>query len=194
MTTCNFSTNTALFTLAMLLFGMSSTTTANDLDLRVSDDAIHGNLTLENDESTLGYGLGYFYKDSNEAINIVNVDLHTKGQTAISNMPTTVGIGIQGNYFKEDALKGSAIAIGGSVRVNLPDIPGTSIQTEAHYAPDVLAFGDADTYTRANVQMNYRIIRTADISAGYRYLNASLKAGSHRTFESGFFVGIKMNF
>jgi len=167
---------------------------ANELDLRVSNDSLHGNYSVQNDDSKLMFGLGYFYNDARNSINIFNVDLHAKGQTALGNLPTTIGIGFQGNLFKEGDFKGSAVGVGGSVRINLPDVPGLSIESALHYAPDVLAFSDADAFKRFRLQLNYRIIENADVSLGYQYLNAGIKDGGDRTFESGAFLGMKLKF
>ena len=167
---------------------------ASEFDMRISDDAIHANYSVANSAGTGQFGLGYFYKNEDQAINILNLDLHTKGQTAIANLPTTVGIGFQANLFKEDEIKGSAIGIGGSVRVNLPEIPGLSIETALHYAPEVLAFGDSDEFRRFRLQVNYRIIENADLSLGYRYLNVGIEDADNHTFESGAFLGVKLAF
>lgn len=180
--------------LSIALVAGSSAALGNDFDLRVSDDALHANIAFINPDSGLMYGLGYFYKDADEEINVINMDLHSRGQTALGNMPTTVGLGVQGVYFKEDTFEGSALGLGANVRVNLPDAPGLSLETEAHYAPDVLAFSDAKRFLRFRLQANYRVIQTADISAGYRYLNAKPENGKARTLESGLFVGLKLNF
>lgn len=173
---------------------LAETVLANEFDMRISDDAIHANYSISNAASNGQFGLGYFYKNEDQAINILNLDLHTKGQTAIANLPTTVGIGFQANLFKEDELKGSAIGIGGSVRVNLPETPGLSIETALHYAPEVLAFGDSDEFRRFRLQLNYRIIENADLSVGYRYLNVGIEDADNHTFESGAFLGVKLSF
>ncbi len=188
-----FRTTTLLLS-ALLLPVLSTSITANELDLRISDDSVHANFAVTDSYSSGTFGMGYFYKDEDEAINVINLDVHTKGQTAIGNMPTTVGLGIQGTYFKEDHFKGSAAAVGGSVRINVPSAPGVSLETEAHYAPNVLSFGDSDSFARLRLQGNYRIIQSADISLGYRYLRAGIEDGGHRTFESGAFIGMKLKF
>ncbi len=174
---------------------LCTSVTANEFDLRISDDAIHGNFAISKEDSNAQFGIGYFYKDEDDAINIMNIDLHTKGQTAIANMPTTVGIGFSGNLFKEGDFKGSAIGIGGSVRINIPEAPGVSVESALHYAPDVLAFGDSDEFRRFRLQANYRIIESADISLGYRYLNVGVEdLDKNHTFESGAFLGLKLTF
>lgn len=167
---------------------------ANDFDIRISDDTVQGAISIDSDQSDLMFGMGYLYKDDRETINAFNVDLHAKGQTAIANMPTTVGIGFQGNIYKVEDFKGSAVGLGGTVRINLPEVPGVSLEGEAHYAPDILAFNDSDEFTRARVQANYRIIRSADISLGYRYLNAGAEDAGDTTLESGFYLGMKLKF
>ncbi len=140
------------------------------------------------------FGLGYFYKDANNSINILNADLHAKGQTAIGNFPTTVGIGFQGNAFKDGDFKGSAIGVGGSIRINIPSSPGLSIGSALHYAPNVLTFNDADKFKRFHLQINYRVIENADISVGYHYINVGIEDKNSHTLESGPFLGMKLKF
>jgi hypothetical protein len=187
----NFLLASALCSSAFISLSVS----ANEFDMRISDDSIHGNFSIFKEDSDAQFGIGYFYKNEDEAINIMNIDLHTKGQTAIANLPTTVGIGFSANLFKEGNFKGSAIGIGGSVRVNIPETPGLSIETALHYGPNVLSFGDSDEFRRFRLQVNYRIIESADISLGYRYLNVGVEeTNDNHTFESGAFLGLKLSF
>ncbi len=166
---------------------------ANELDLRISDDSIHGNYAVTNEKTV--FGLGYFYKNDDSSINIINTDLHAKGQTAIGNLPMTVGIGFQGNFFKEDDFKGSTVGVGGTVRINIPEALGLSIESSLHYAPEVLSFGDANEFRRFRLQANYHIIENADISFGYHYLNVGIEnVNMNHTFESGAFLGMKLKF
>mgnify|MGYP000031650454 FL=1 len=167
--------------------------TANELDLRISDDSIHGNYAVTNKKTM--FGLGYFYKDEDSSVNVINTDLHAIGQTAIANLPTTIGIGFQGNFLKTGDFKSSAIGVGGSIRVNIPEALGLSIETALHYAPEVLSFGDSDEFRRFRLQANYHIIENADISLGYHYLNVDSEEGNtNKTLESGAFLGMKLKF
>lgn len=185
------------FSKATLLFfsaSMSCFTLASELDFRLSNDAVNVNFASSSDSSPLSIGLGHFYRDEGDAINITNLDIHTVGQTAIGNLPTTVLLGMQAVYMSEDKFKGSATAIGGTVRSNLPDTPGLSLEGTVYYAPDILSYGDSDSYARARAQLNYRVIENADLIGGYRYLRTGIKDAGHRTFESGVYIGLRMNF
>lgn len=178
-----------------LSFLAASNAYSGEVAFRISNDTIGGGIEGDIGDSGLIAGFEHFYKDKSEAINISNINLHTKGQTAIVNMPTTIMLGLEATHIKEGDFKGSAIAFGGNVRINIPASPGLSTELRAHYAPDIVAYGDSDRYTHIRAQMNYRVIQSADISAGYQYLNTGVKGNSdHRTFESGLFLGMRISF
>ena len=174
---------------------LSSAALGGEVAFRISNDTIGGGIEGDLGSSGLVAGFEHFYKDRNKSINISNVNLHIKGQTAIANMPTTVMLGLEATHMKEGKFKGSAIAFGGNVRVNIPASPGLSTELRGHYAPNIVAYGDSDRYTHLRAQINYRIIQTADLSLGYQYLNTGVEDSSKdRTFESGLFVGLKLSF
>ena len=172
---------------------LTTHTDANDLDIRLNNDAVHTNFTLDSSRAKAKFGLGYFYKDDKYSTNIVNATLHAKGRTAINNMPTSVSVGFEGNFFKLDNFKGSAAGIGGSARVNIPSVPGLSVESDLHYAPKVLSFGDSNEFRRFRLQSNYRIIENADIAIGYRYINVgSEQSNDNTTIESSIYLGLQL--
>ena len=183
-------------TLAFLLstVAFANYVSASELSFRISNDTVGGGLEGNVGESDMFAGFEHMYKDKDDAVNISNLNFHTRGQTVVGNMPTTVMIGLEATHMKEGAFKGSAIAFGGNIRMNLPSAPGLSLETRLHYAPDIVSYGDSDRFTRARAQINYRVIKSADISAGYQYLNTGVKDGDDRTFESGLYVGLKLVF
>ncbi|MCH2159397.1 MAG: YfaZ family protein [Oleiphilaceae bacterium] len=176
------------------LLALSSLSYAGGASFRISNDTIGGGIDGQIGETDLVAGFEHFYKDESESVNISNINLHTQGQTAISNLPTTVLLGLEATHMKEGEFKASAVAFGGAVRINLPSTPGLSVETRLHYAPDILAYGDSDEFKRFRAQLNYRVIQSADLSLGYQYLNAGIKDAGDRTFESGYFIGLGMKF
>lgn len=184
-----------LVILLTLSFLLTHEAHSGEVAFRISNDTIGGGIEGDIGDSGLVAGFEHFYKDKSNAINLSNVNLHTKGQTAIANMPTTIMLGLEATRMKEGEFKGSAIAFGGNVRINIPASPGLSTELRAHYAPDIVAYGDSDRYTHLRAQVNYRVIQSADISAGYQYLNTGVKgSGRDRTFESGLFLGMRISF
>jgi hypothetical protein len=184
----------SILQLTLLLIVSNSVLAEGELDFRISDDTIGGGISSSSYDSSLNYGFEHFYRDEGDSINISNINLHARGQTVIANLPATVDIGAEATYMKEGNFKGSAIAFGANLRMNLPTAPGVSLEGRAHYAPDIVAFGDSDRFLRLRTQVNYRVIQNADISAGYQYLSTGIKNGGDRTFESGLYLGMKLIF
>ena len=180
--------------LSLSIIFVSTTASAIDASFRISNDTVGAGIETNFDSSDLNTGFEFFYRDKQEAINVSNINVHTMGQTVIGNLPTTVMLGFEATHMKEGEFKGSALALGGKLRVNVPSAPGLSFETRLHYAPDIVAYGDSDRFSRARVQASYRVIRSADISAGYQYLNTGIKDSDDRTFESGFYLGLKLVF
>lgn len=174
------------------LISMSTVAQANDATLRLSDDSVHGQVNLSNNTSNLDFGAGYMYHEGSR--HIINLDLHTKGQTAIGNLPTTVGVGVQLTGYDDNDIEGAAVGLGGFARLNMPEVPGLSFEGALHYAPSILSFADSDDMTRLRIQANYRLIKTADVFAGYHYLNTDVDGGSDLTLDEGIFIGMKLMF
>lgn len=77
------------------------------------------------------------------------------------------------------------------------DRAGLSFGGSLHYAPSILSFGDSDDMTSVELRGgSYRVIRNAEVFAGYRYLNTELDfAGSPDVnLDEGVLAGIKIFF
>lgn len=193
---------------SLSLLALSSTlltalpASAGEFVLRASDDTVHVNVSDPMESKDISFGLGYLYKNGEgekNKTNIINADLHAVGRTSLGNMPTVAGIGIQGNYAYQDfshhsSIHAAAVGVGGMVAVALPEVPGLSVDMQAHYAPDILAWGDSDAFRRVLVELNYSVIKNADIITGYRYINTGLEDAKSFTFESGVYVGFRALF
>jgi len=174
------------------LIAGSTVANANDASLRISNDSVHTQVNLSPNNANIDFGAGYMYHEGSR--HIINIDMHAKGQTAIGNLPTTAGIGVQATGFDDKKIDGGALGLGGFARLNIPSVPGLSLEGALHYAPSILSFGDADDLTRVRAQVNYRVIQNADVFLGYHYLNTDLDGGSDVTLDKGIFAGMKLLF
>lgn len=167
---------------------------ANDLDLSLTNDSVKAQVNFFGAQDELQLGTGYTYHDGSRHIG--NIDFHAQGRTAIGNLPTTAGIGLRGIAWDDDRLDGGAIGLGGFATVNVPDVPGLSFTGSLHYAPSILSFGDSDDMTSIELRGSYRVIRNAEVFAGYRYLNTELDfAGAPDiNLDEGVLAGIKIFF
>lgn len=166
---------------------------AADVDLSLTDDSVKGQFNAFDANSEIQLGAGYTYHEGSR--HITNLDFHAQGRTALGNLPTTAGLGMKGLYWDDDSLDGGAVGIGGFATVNIPNVPGLSFTGSAHVAPDILSFGDSEDMVSVEVRGSYRIIRNAEIFAGYRYLNTDLDGISGDVdLDEGVLAGLKLYF
>jgi len=165
---------------------------AGDLDLSLTNDSVkfHGNAF--NAEDQLQLGAGYTYHEGSR--NIVNLDVHAQGRSALGNLPATAGIGIQGLAWDDNPGDGGGIGIGGYGTLNIPAVPGLSVYGALHYSPSILSYGDSRHITNLELRSSYRVIRNAEVFAGYRYLNTDLEGGGDINLDEGILGGIKIFF
>eukprot|EP00163_Fabomonas_tropica_P004165 TRINITY_DN13683_c0_g1_i1.p3 TRINITY_DN13683_c0_g1~~TRINITY_DN13683_c0_g1_i1.p3 ORF type:complete len:187 (+),score=44.91 TRINITY_DN13683_c0_g1_i1:634-1194(+) len=167
---------------------------AGDVDLSLTDDSVKGQVNFFGNDNDIQLGTGYTYHEG--GLDILNVDFHAQGRTAIGNLPTTAGIGMRGLAWDANRLEGGAIGLGGFGTVNIPDVPGLSFTGALHYAPSILSFGDSDDLTSLELRANYRVIRNAEVFAGYRYLNTDLdvRGAGDVDLDEGIMAGMKIFF
>lgn len=166
---------------------------ATDLDLSLTDDSVKAQVNVFDANANTQVGAGYTYHEGSR--HIANVDVHAQGRTALGNLPTTAGIGLQGIYWDDDPFDGGAVGLGGFATVNIPNVPGLSFTGAAHYAPDILSFGDSQDMTSLELRGSYRVIRTAEVFVGYRYLNTDLEdIPGDADLDEGVMAGMKLYF
>ncbi|WP_111495768.1 MULTISPECIES: YfaZ family outer membrane protein [Marinobacter] len=165
---------------------------AADFDLSLTNDSAKGQINFMPNTADLQAGAGYTYHDGSR--HIVNLDVHAQGRTAVGNLPTTAGIGFKGIGWDDDDLDGGAVGIGGFATMNIPRVPGLSVNGALHYAPSILSFGDSDDMTSVEARVSYRVIRNAEVFGGYRYLNTDLDSHGDINLDEGIMAGMKLYF
>ena len=167
---------------------------AGDVDLSLTNDSVKGQVNFLSTNNDLQLGTGYTYREGGR--DIFNVDFHAQGRTALGNLPTTAGIGMRGIYWDQSRADGGAVGLGGFATVNIPNVPGLSFTGGLYYAPSILSFGDSDDMTSLELRGSYRVIRNAEVFAGYRYLNTELDRPLRGdvNLDEGVMAGMKIFF
>ena len=165
---------------------------AADVDLSLTSDSVKAQFNAMNTNSELQFGGGYTYHEGSR--HILNADFYAQGRTAIGNLPTTAGIGLRGIGWEDDPGDGGAVMPGGFATLNVPDVPGLSFTGRLHFAPSILSFGDSDRMTSLELRTSYRIIRNAEVFAGYRYLNTDFEGPADLNLDEGVLAGMKLFF
>ncbi|TVP57503.1 MAG: hypothetical protein EA349_06475 [Halomonadaceae bacterium] len=172
---------------------------AGDFAISLTDDSAKAQFNFADQSDELAFGAGYTYHTGSR--HIANFDFHAQGRSAIGNLPATVGVGARSFYFRDRPVEGGAVGLGGYSSINIPDVPGLSVNGSLHFAPTILSFGDSDGMTSLELTLGYRVIRNAEFFAGYRYVQTDIDASDRDgnaiddvTLDEGFLAGLRIMF
>lgn len=108
-----------------------------------------------------------------------------------------IGVGPRLYYFITDIpdASGVAIALGGDLRYNLPQVQRLALQGTVYYAPSITSTLDADSFFEFGTRVAYEILPTANVYLGYRRIRVGYTKGkgSHTLDDSAMF-GINFSF
>ncbi|WP_430462056.1 YfaZ family outer membrane protein [Thalassolituus sp. LLYu03] len=136
------------------------------LDISLADDVVR----LGYDATQMGSGLhvsfaGLHHEDDG--------DMLSAGLHVVDVRPSTshmyIGVGAQAFVFSTDDYDGSALGVGGFFRYSFPAAPDVSLAGYAYYAPPVVSFMDAENMIVSDLRLQFSLLPTARIYAGYRY-------------------------
>ena len=165
---------------------------ASNFDVRIGNKTAAANLNLAPKNAKINVDLGYLFHTNN--INVGTLGLHAVGQTVLANLPTTAGVGFEVTSFKAGSVNGTGLGLGGFLKVNIPNVPGLSVEGVAHISPNILTFGDASNMKNLRIQANYRLIPNAEVFAGYHYQHADLEHGNSISMDASPFIGMSLRF
>lgn len=88
-----------------------------------------------------------------------------------------------------------AVGVGGFFRYGLPVNPDVGIAGYIYYAPSVLSFSETENMINSDLRLQYSVIPSARVYAGYRYVGIRLEDGSKRhKLGNGFHLGLTIDF
>lgn len=166
---------------------------AHTLDLAINNDAVGFDFTTQLRKSELNLGGGILHhKDGGDAYYAsVFVADNVNKQSGI-----LAGIGARYYFIDADEIDqdGTALGLGGFVTWDIPSVPNLSLRGDLYYAPDVLSFGEVETYADFSGRVQYRLIEQAWVHAGYRRARVSPEEGDDQNIDEGGFIGLMVWF
>lgn len=160
----------------------------NNEDLEVSASIDLNALTYYSDSTSYTLDASYLHTDGDNLTTVgVSAENTLQGVEGVA-----LGLGIK-SVFADNFV---AIPFFAKAKYTLPfgySIPTTSLTTSIAYAPSVLAFRDAESYTEFRVEANMEIITNIHLFTGYR--NVDTEYDTHdQTFNNSFYGGMKLSF
>ena len=146
------------------------------------------NLTYYTDGTSYIFDVSYLHTEGNNLIT-----LGISGQNTFQGLEgLSLAFGLKG-AFTDDFL---AFPLYAKVIYRLPlhdRIPPTSLSTGFAYAPSVLSFRDAESYTEFRLEADMEVISNIHIFTGYRRINTNYE-NLDKTLNNSFYGGLKLSF
>ncbi len=119
------------------------------------------------------------------------VDFATTGSD-----PLQVGVGGRFFFINPDGPggNGTALGVGGFARYTLPEYNRIALSGHAYFAPNIVAFGNADRFFEYAFRVEYNILRQANVYVGYRHVSTDFSGGPTLTMDTGLHVGLRITF
>lgn len=102
------------------------------------------------------------------------------------------GLGIKSVYTNQMSKTFFALPLSGYTRVEMSEV--IYIDGEISYAPKVLSFSDARTYTDMKVKFNYKMLSDGYVFLGARSIKTKYENGTTSKFDTAAFVGFEVRF
>lgn len=160
------------------------------LDLSINDDTA----SLDYDATRMGSPLhvssGVLHHEEDGdliSFGINAVDVRSK------ESPLRIGVGGKVYGYFTKAADSGAMAIGGFLRYTPPELAGLGFAGHAYYAPSVLSFRSTDNMIDLGARVEYKLLPTAMVYLGYRFVDANDEAGDIEIARDAHF-GLRINF
>lgn len=133
-----------------------------------------GFLHHETDGDLISFGLN--------AVDVRNSDSHVR-----------IGVGGKIYGYLTDQADSGALAVGGFVRYTPPELAGIGFSAHGYYAPSVLSFHSTENFADFGARVEYKLLPTAQVYLGYRFVEANDEVGDIGVVKAGHF-GLRINF
>ena len=178
---------TTLFWLGLLHAQSDIGLNINDEDLEVTASIDLNTLTYYSDSTSYSLDASYLHTDGDDLVTVgVSAESTFQGVQGLA-----LGLGIK-SVFADDFI---AIPFFAKAKYTLPfySMPTTSLATSFAYAPSVLSFSDAESYTEFRVEANMEVINNVHLFGGYRNVHTEYDTND-LTFNNSFYGGLKLSF
>ncbi|MGQ0618797.1 MAG: YfaZ family outer membrane protein [Panacagrimonas sp.] len=151
-------------------------------------------INLDKGEYDLGVIAGEVEDSGDDKFFSGHAGLLLTGDAGATGANVTAGLGARLQYLDGEGDSGGGLALGGQVRVKLPQATRVRFNAYAYYGPDASIFGDFDSFLEFSGSVGYEILRDAEFYVGYRVIEVGLDEGPDVDVEDGIHVGIRLDF
>lgn len=168
---------------------MQSALAGGSVDLSLNNDSVR----FEYDATKIGSGL---HISAGVLHHVDDGDVLSVGLNAVdvNNQKRSIFFGVGAKLFAyfTDVENSGALGVGGFFRYEDPALKGFGFGGQLYYAPRVTAISDTKSFIETDVRIQYRIVPTARLYMGYRFVEA--EADAKATIEDNIVFGFRADF
>ncbi len=181
-------------TLGVILALATQAGQAAELDLNLNGDTAKLSYAWEVEPRNLRLDAAWMHHQDRG--DVINLGLHLTGEASTGENPVIGGLGGKIFHINPDggSVSATVLGVGGFLRYTLPGYDRFNVYAHAYFAPDVLAFGDGDSYQEFEAHIGYNVLREADIYLGMRYSKINFDPSGDLIMDNGLHAGIQLRF
>lgn len=120
------------------------------------------------------------------------------GDAGAQKANVTAGLGIRIGLLDTEAfggkVTGGELALGGMVEARLPAFNRLGVRGYVYGSPKPSSFGDLDGYLEYAVDGDYQVLRNASVYLGFHQLTVDVQNLGTITVDTGWHLGLRLNF
>ncbi|MCZ6499533.1 MAG: YfaZ family outer membrane protein [Gammaproteobacteria bacterium] len=164
------------------------------LEISANDDAAKLGIGFYLGQQRLALDASWLHhQDKGE---VIGMGVNVTGFASSGQSPVEAGLGVKLVYADSDNFgrDGGAVAPGGFVSYTFPNSNRFTLYGHLYFAPDILTFGDNETYREIELRLYYSVIDDAELFLGFRNIHVAYDLVPNVNFDTGLNIGIKMRF
>jgi len=167
---------------------------ASELDLNLSNDTVR--VKYNQDLTSTGLEGNLHFLHNQDHGNVGGVGLHLVDDAVPGRGALDVGLGANAYLVdsKHGRADGGGLGVGGKFRYTWPTFNRLGIAGFGYYAPPVVAYDKVKDLYEYGLRVEYLILRHAGAYVGFRQMKINVDHGDRFTFDSGFHVGMRLEF
>ena len=176
---------------------VTSTVFARSIDLNLSSESAqlkYATLVGATNYGRTELGFGFLYHEDDNYLGELSLLVIDEAGSKSPGLELGVGTKLYYAYYDIPDVNVSAIGLGGQLRYRHHKAPRIIYGAGIFYAPGIVTFQDGDQLLEADARIEFEILPTANIYAGYRYIETEIKNRPDLTMDDNFMIGLRFKF
>ncbi len=166
-------------------------------EVALSDETLQLRYVDNGDQVEVGEGArasGSFFLSESRDI-VLNADLLFPADFDYDAFQLLFGPRAYAAFLEDENSDVLTLALGAEMRFELDRRTGLAIAGQAFYAPDILTFGNANSFTDLSARLEFRLQEKLTVFGGMRWFEFDLtEGGGVRTLQEELFAGLSWQF